>query len=963
MEPLEALGFHVVGYGCTTCIGNSGPLPDEISKAILENDLVAAAVLSGNRNFEGRVNPSTRSNYLASPPLVVAYALAGTLDINFALDPIGTDEHNEPVFLRDIWPTSLEIELTMHQSVKSDMFRQEYANVFEGEAEWRNLPVPAGAQYAWEPNSTYIKAAPYFDNLQIEPKPLQNIYDARVLALLGDSVTTDHISPAGSFNEKSAAGKFLLSLGVEKKEFNQYGARRGNHEIMMRGTFANIRLKNLLLPGIEGSFTLHPSSAEPISIFDAAMKYKDEKTPLIIIAGKEYGSGSSRDWAAKGPALLGVRAVIAESFERIHRSNLVGMGVLPLQFEEGQNYQSLGLAGFETYNIEGIADDLKPRKKIAVTAISKDGSKKTFSVVCRIDTPNEADYYRHDGILQFVLRSLLKKKETDDAPPLKPATEDTSQRYRIIFKGDIEHGHNRDQVKERLTLLFKTSSERIDKLFTGKRIILNQDVVFSKAQEYSNELKNAGALCFIEPMPKAPSASVKKNIEARPPQPSLKVAGTPTSHVISRKVNNTKNAGQSAPVHSKYFLSGYMMAAAGMILLPLLYIFLIIFIVNITYGHIEDNITLLDKSLAIGLLLYIAPILVGIMLIAVLLKPLIARLSTKNMSIPISRKKEPALYAFIDKLCHAVNSKTPNNIEVDCSVAVSANYRRGVISFLEEDLTLTIGLPVFSEMTISELAGLLAHEFGQQKQKTEMRLSFVITSINQWFKRCVYEQDVIDDKLTALLLTSSVFATQVPLSIAKFFVWLSRKILTLFMLAGHVISRMIVRIIAFDADYCSVSLTSFDSFKSSLTKLNSLASASLEAFSRLKTQRNPNDNSLPDDFILLVSSVNGNMSDKDKIKTKIISQQEKEAIWTGYPSDQERIEHVKNVSSKDMFKSDKPASTLFANFEELTKIATVRLYREILEMKFDKADLIPTNQFDGSPVQTQAKKDIDSNFF
>ncbi|HVN49221.1 MAG TPA: aconitate hydratase AcnA [Bacteroidota bacterium] len=408
-KPLETLGFHLTGYGCMTCIGNSGPLPDAVAKAIQEHELVAVSVLSGNRNFEGRVNPHARANYLASPPLVVAYALAGTMDIDFAKNAIGHNNNGEPIFLKDIWPTPQEVEQAVASFVKAEMFTKQYANVFEGEATWKNLPTPKGAQFSWDAASTYIKAAPYFDQLPKEPKPLTNIHGARVLAMLGDSVTTDHISPAGSFNEKSPAGQFLLSLGVQKKDFNQYGARRGNHEIMMRGTFANIRLKNLLVPGTEGGVTIHPSSpSTPVSIYDAAMKYKQENTPLIILAGKEYGSGSSRDWAAKGPALLGVRAVIAESFERIHRSNLVGMGVLPLQFLEGQNTKILGLTGFETFEIDGIAADLKPGKQLTVKSIAPNGIEKTFVVTCRIDTPNEVDYYRHGGILQFVLRSLLK---------------------------------------------------------------------------------------------------------------------------------------------------------------------------------------------------------------------------------------------------------------------------------------------------------------------------------------------------------------------------------------------------------------------------------------------------------------------------------------------------------------------------------------------------------------------------
>ena len=405
---LDQLGFNLVGYGCTTCIGNSGPLPEPIAKALQESDLLAVSVLSGNRNFEGRVHSQIRANYLASPPLVVAYALAGTIDIDLQNEPIGTGKDGKPVFLKDIWPSPEEVESIIRSSLKSEMFVSRYSNVFEGEKEWQRLPVPTGARYAWDQESTYIKAAPYFEGLLREPHPPQDIVGARVLALLGDSVTTDHISPAGSIAANSPGAKYLTEHGVEKRDFNQYGARRGNHEVMMRGTFANVRLRNLLAPGTEGGWTIHPSSKEPISIFDAAMKYKDEKVPLLIIAGKEYGSGSSRDWAAKGPRLLGVRAVIAESFERIHRSNLVGMGVLPLQFEEGQNCNTLGLTGFETYAIQGITGGLQPRQRLTATATTMDGVLKTFTVISRIDTPNEVDYYKHDGILQFVLRSLLK---------------------------------------------------------------------------------------------------------------------------------------------------------------------------------------------------------------------------------------------------------------------------------------------------------------------------------------------------------------------------------------------------------------------------------------------------------------------------------------------------------------------------------------------------------------------------
>jgi len=409
LKPLEALGFNLVGYGCTTCIGNSGPLPEAIAKAVEENDVIAAAVLSGNRNFEGRINPHVRANYLASPPLVVAYAIAGTMDIDLQQEPLGTDKNGKEVFLKDIWPSPQEVSAMVQKAVKSEMFEKEYGNVFEGEPRWRDLPVPKGDRFAWDAASTYIKAAPFFENMPADPPPLKNISGARVLALLGDSVTTDHISPAGSISTKGPAGKYLVEHQVPPTGFNSYGSRRGNHEVMMRGTFANIRLRNLLAPGTEGGWTVHPSSKEPISIYDAAMKYIAEGVPLIILAGKEYGSGSSRDWAAKGPRLLGVKAVIAESYERIHRSNLIGLGILPLQFKEGENVQSLGLTGFETFSVEGIDRDLKPGKKMNVKATRQDGSVVQFTATARLDTPNEVDYYKNDGILQFVLRQLLKK--------------------------------------------------------------------------------------------------------------------------------------------------------------------------------------------------------------------------------------------------------------------------------------------------------------------------------------------------------------------------------------------------------------------------------------------------------------------------------------------------------------------------------------------------------------------------
>jgi aconitate hydratase len=406
MPYLEKLRFHLVGYGCTTCIGNSGPLPDPIGAAIKENNLVAVAVLSGNRNFEGRIHPLVRANYLASPPLVVAYALAGRMDMDLSTEPLGTDSSGKPVFLRDIWPPPQEIESTVRSAVSTDMFRKEYGEVFEGDARWKAMPVPEGDLYKWDPASTYIKLPPYFDGMPKTPPALADIRGARVLAMLGDSVTTDHISPAGSIPVDSPAGKYLIERGVKPHEFNSYGARRGNHEVMMRGTFANIRLRNQLAPGTEGGWTLHLPDVEKMTIYDAAMKYKKESVPLLVLAGKEYGSGSSRDWAAKGTRLLGIRAVIAESFERIHRSNLVGMGVLPLEFMPGENRDSLSLTGHEVFDIEGISS-LSPRKQLTVRARSADGKEKTFTVVARADTPEEVAYYHHGGILQYVLRQML----------------------------------------------------------------------------------------------------------------------------------------------------------------------------------------------------------------------------------------------------------------------------------------------------------------------------------------------------------------------------------------------------------------------------------------------------------------------------------------------------------------------------------------------------------------------------
>ncbi len=403
---LEKLKFHLVGYGCTTCIGNSGPLSDPISAAIKENNLVAVAVLSGNRNFEGRIHPLVRANYLASPPLVVAYALAGRMDLDLTTEPLGSDKSGKPVFLSDIWPTPQEIETTARAAVSTSMYTKQYSEVYEGDAHWKGMRVPQGDLYQWDPKSTYIKLPPYFENMPKTPPPLADVHAARVLAVLGDSVTTDHISPAGSIPVDSPAGKYLIANGVKPHEFNSYGARRGNHEVMVRGTFANIRLRNQLAPGTEGGWTLFLPGDEKMSIYDAAVKYREAGVPLVVIAGKEYGSGSSRDWAAKGTRLLGVRAVIAESYERIHRSNLIGMGVMPLEFKAGENRESLGLTGHEIVDIEGIAA-LAPGKSINVRVKSEDGKVKKFSVVARVDTPEEVSYYHHGGILQYVLRQML----------------------------------------------------------------------------------------------------------------------------------------------------------------------------------------------------------------------------------------------------------------------------------------------------------------------------------------------------------------------------------------------------------------------------------------------------------------------------------------------------------------------------------------------------------------------------
>jgi len=399
---LEELGFHLVGYGCTTCIGNSGPLPKEVVKQIEEYDLAAVAVLSGNRNFEGRIHPHVRANYLASPPLVVAYALAGSMDIDLEREPLGTGVNGEPVFLRDIWPSEEEVTSAVRKGIDSEMFRQRYLHVWDGTPMWRSIEVPRGKLFAWDPESTYIRRPPFFEDLSAEtPAAADDIEGALVLAVLGDSVTTDHISPAGAISPDSPAARYLEELGVAPRDFNSYGSRRGNHEVMVRGTFSNIRLRNRLVPGTEGGVTRHLPSGQVMPIYDAAVRYRAECTPLLVLAGKEYGSGSSRDWAAKGTLLLGVRAVIAQSFERIHRSNLVGMGVLPLELLPGQSHESLGLKGEEKFSIHGIAEGLAPRKRLWVSTADR-----RFEVIARLDTAREVEYYVHGGMLRYALRQL-----------------------------------------------------------------------------------------------------------------------------------------------------------------------------------------------------------------------------------------------------------------------------------------------------------------------------------------------------------------------------------------------------------------------------------------------------------------------------------------------------------------------------------------------------------------------------
>ena len=401
---LEDLGFHTVGYGCTTCIGNSGPLPAEISAAVEEGDLVVCSVLSGNRNFEARIHPEVKANYLASPPLVVAYALAGRLDVDLTTEPIGQDQEGNDVFLRDLWPSPEQVKETIGRAISVEMYQRTYADVFTGDEHWAALDVPEGDIFAWDPDSTYVRKPPYFDGMSQEPGTVEDVAGARCLVMVGDSVTTDHISPAGAIRQDSPAGKYLIDHGVERKDFNSYGSRRGNHEVMVRGTFANVRLRNLVVPGSEGTWTAHLPDGEEMTIYEAAERYHGEGVPLVVLAGKEYGSGSSRDWAAKGPNLLGVRAVIAETYERIHRSNLIGMGIVPLQYPDGESAESLGLTGREEFAVEGLENG--EANEVQVTAKPDDGEPIVFTARVRLDTPRERDYLRHGGILLYALRKL-----------------------------------------------------------------------------------------------------------------------------------------------------------------------------------------------------------------------------------------------------------------------------------------------------------------------------------------------------------------------------------------------------------------------------------------------------------------------------------------------------------------------------------------------------------------------------
>jgi aconitate hydratase len=965
MEHLEALGFFLVGYGCTTCIGNSGPLPETIANAVRENSLIVASVLSGNRNFEGRINPLTRANFLASPPLVITYALTGTMDIDFLKDPIGTGTNGEPVFLKDIWPSPQEIEQTMKKAIRPDMFKTGYADVFEGENNWQNLEVPAGAQYEWNERSTYIKAAPFFNNMPAEPKPLQDIHKARVLAMFGDSITTDHISPAGTIDERTPAGRYLLSLGIAGKDFNQYGARRGNHEIMMRGTFANPRLVNLLMPGKEGGFTaLHPSSEESMPVYNAAVKYKEEGIPLILIAGKEYGCGSSRDWAAKGPALLGVQAVIAESFERIHRSNLIGMGILPLQFEEGQNAKTLDLSGFEIFDIEGIASDLKPKKKVTVTATMPDGAKKNFAVICRIDTPNEADYYRHGGILQFVLRSLANKQPAAPEIQLPPKIEGSKQRYKIVFRGEIDPAYDIQAVKGDLAIFFKTTTAQIEKLFTGKPVTLNTNLDHITASDYITGMRSIGALCYFEPIqtiqiPAPVQATVQSSVPVPPPprpqeQRVAKIqprpmpprpVQAPSSRSISSKSKPNTRTPEKTPKASEVSIFRGIITAGLTGLIFILYPILILFLAGKLFEHIVDNITMIDEySLPVGGSIYIFIILAGILLLISMVKPFFARPLSKQLFVPVFRKKEQALTGYIDKIAQALGSVLRVNIELNCSAGVALQYKRGLIGFLEGSPSLTIGVPVLAEMTVGEFTSLVAAELGHFTQKIRLQLFFIITTINSWFSRVVLEEDETDRKL---MISSQTGGTGIGLlvPVMKMFIWLARKVLALFMLTVRKVTSSYMQQVEFDGDRAAVRIAGFESLESAFGKMCVLAEGSKKALQQLRMPKQPTDTSLPNNFIQLISLLTQKMSDDEINRLRASGLRGKPENRLRQLTFRERLDAARHVAAKPAFQSDQPASSLVTNINELASTATMQMYRDTLGLQVEPSSLVSPEDF------------------
>jgi|GEM_PF-1097 len=969
MEPLEQLGFHLVGYGCTTCIGNSGPLPEFMEKAIKENSLIAVAVISGNRNFEGRIHPLIQASYLASPPLVVTYALAGTIDIDLLKDPIGMGIDGEPVYLRDIWPNSEEIKEVINSSINTATFEKEYSNITEGDENWKNLAVKTGAQYEWDINSTYIKPAPYFENFEIEPKPVQNIHGARVLALFGDSITTDHISPAGSFDANTPAGKYLISLGVQSKDFNQYGARRGNHQVMIRGTFANVRLKNMLSPEIEGGYTKIEPSSTPIPIYDAAMQYKDKGIPLIIIAGKEYGSGSSRDWAAKGPALIGVKAILAESFERIHRSNLVEMGILPLQFEEGQNYRNLKLTGFETYDIEGIADELMPRKKVNITATSPNGEKKTFTAICRLDTSNEIDYFKNGGILHYVLRTKLspekKKTEQPVTQEQKKASEFPDQqrveagvkKYRVLFRGEIADGYEIKKAKENLARFLKTTPTEVERYFSGKPLTLATNLTHSAASSFVAELGKIGILGYFEPVQiTSPSHVTSK------PKIAPKETAPHTTALLKTKQTFKINTSAGA------------LTAGLMIALPILYVVLVIATASGLIIHIIENMSLFEQySLFVALLLYFMPVLILLLLMFAMIKPFVARPIAKQTSIPLMKKKEPEFANFIAKLCNITGFTPQFNIELDYSCSVSLKYKGGLIGLLENNLVLTTGIPVLAEMNQGELASLIIAEIGHYKNKLRMHLYFIIRSINGWFKRVAYEEDAMDRKFNILKGTGGPLLEYLVIPLIKLFVWIVRNILKIFVIIADVISKPYTRKVELDGVRTSVSILGFGPFESSTGKAHLISYAFEKGKSQLSIQYEPGGIVLPSNFMQLIHYNYEKITDNEARKIKQTGYDSIPRTTTKSISDHEKLEFARRMTSKpslNMENINEPSSKLFTNLDESSSIVSLKYYKEVLKLKFDSHSIIPTKQFitkvelyetkkESTPSPTSASKTTD----